>query len=71
MTATVPTDLTITDVQSLTFSYTSHTGRDNEGHGHPAPAHQTTQRLTRIQTARDFIMIRAEHLEFREKGAGG
>ena len=28
------------------------------------------ERLTRIKTPRDFIMIRAEHLEFREKGSG-
>jgi hypothetical protein len=28
------------------------------------------ERLTRIQTARDFIMIRAEHLEFRERVSG-
>jgi L-alanine-DL-glutamate epimerase-like enolase superfamily enzyme len=46
-----PTDLTITEIQSLTFRYTSHTGRDNEGHGHPAPAHEATQRLTRIRTS--------------------
>ncbi len=45
------TDLTITDVQSLTFRYRSHTGRDNEGHGHPAPEHDATQTLTRIRTA--------------------
>ena len=37
MAATVPADVTITGVESLTFSYTSHTGRDDEGHGHPAP----------------------------------
>jgi L-alanine-DL-glutamate epimerase-like enolase superfamily enzyme len=46
-----PTDLTITEIQSLSFRYTSHTGRDNEGHGHPAPAHEATQRLTRIRTS--------------------
>ena len=51
MAATVPANLTITDIESLTFRYTSHTGRDNEGHGHPAPAHEATQRLTRIRTS--------------------
>jgi L-alanine-DL-glutamate epimerase-like enolase superfamily enzyme len=51
MAATVPADLTITDIDSLTFTYTSHTGRDNEGHGHPAPAHEATQRLTRVRTS--------------------
>src|SRR6476620_7868899 len=43
--------MTITAVESLTFTYTSHTGRDDEGHGHPAPAHPATQRLTRIRTS--------------------
>ena len=51
MAATVPANLTITDIESLTFRYTSHTGRDDEGHGHPAPAHEATQRLTRIRTS--------------------
>jgi hypothetical protein len=27
------------------------------------------ERLTRLKTAHDFIMVRAEHLEFREIGA--
>jgi L-alanine-DL-glutamate epimerase-like enolase superfamily enzyme len=53
----LPTDLAtghaglrITGVQTLTFGYVSHVGQDDEGHGHPAPAHRATQRLTRIQT---------------------
>jgi hypothetical protein len=28
------------------------------------------QRLARLQTAQDFIMIRADHLEFRVRGGG-
>jgi L-alanine-DL-glutamate epimerase-like enolase superfamily enzyme len=40
----------ITEVQSLTFRYTSHTGRDSEGHRHPAPAHEAQQHLIRIRT---------------------
>jgi len=28
------------------------------------------QRLARLQTAQDFIMIRADHLEFRVPGSG-
>src|SRR5438105_2687701 len=49
--AALPRDLRITDVQSLTFTYRSRVGRDDEGHAHPAPAHEATQRLTRIQTS--------------------
>ncbi|MHB8644614.1 MAG: enolase C-terminal domain-like protein [Thermomicrobiales bacterium] len=44
-------ETTITAVESLTFSYRSHTGRDNEGHGHPAPEHEKQQILTRIRTS--------------------
>lgn len=40
----------VTDVQSLTFRYRSHTGRDSEGHSHPAPAHDAERRLIRIRT---------------------
>ncbi|MGH7922243.1 MAG: enolase C-terminal domain-like protein [Candidatus Dormibacteraceae bacterium] len=40
----------ITEVQSLTFRYQNHTGRDSEGHRHPAPAHDAEQRLLRIRT---------------------
>jgi L-alanine-DL-glutamate epimerase-like enolase superfamily enzyme len=34
----------------MIFTYHSHVGRDAEGHAHPAPVHEATQRLTRIQT---------------------
>lgn len=40
----------ISDVQSLTFRYQNHTGRDSEGHRHPAPAHDAEQRVIRIRT---------------------
>jgi L-alanine-DL-glutamate epimerase-like enolase superfamily enzyme len=44
-------DHRITEVESLTFHYRNHTGRDSEGHRHPAPAHDAEQRLLRIRTA--------------------
>lgn len=44
------TDHRITEVQSLTFRYQSHTGRDSEGHRHPAPGHDAEQRVVRIRT---------------------
>jgi L-alanine-DL-glutamate epimerase-like enolase superfamily enzyme len=50
-TAALAQEMTITGIDSLTFKFTSHTGRDDEGHGHPAPAHEKTQRLTRIRTS--------------------
>lgn len=40
----------ITEVESLTFRYQNHTGRDSEGHRHPAPAHDAEQRVIRIRT---------------------
>ncbi len=43
-------DRRITDVQSLTFHYQNHTGRDTEGHRHPAPVHDAEQRVIRIRT---------------------
>ena len=43
--------MTITGVESLTFTYRSHVGRDDEGHGHPAPEHDATQTLTRVRTS--------------------
>lgn len=43
--------LTIVDFQTLTFNYTSHVGRDDEGHGHPAPAQTKRQTLTRVRTS--------------------
>lgn len=45
------TGITITDVQSLTFSYRSSVGRDEDGHAHPAPEHDATQTLTRVRTS--------------------
>ena len=44
-------NLTITDIQTKTFTYQSRVGRDDEGHGHPAPAHTKTQILTRVRTS--------------------
>ena len=44
------TEHRIAAVESLTFGYQSHTGRDSEGHRHPAPAHDAVQRLVRVRT---------------------
>ena len=44
-------DLTITDVQTVTFRYRSRVGRDEEGHAHPAPEHDALQTLLRIRTS--------------------
>src|SRR5262245_16368367 len=44
-------DLTIVDVQTLTFRYRSRVGRDEEGHAHPAPEHDATQTLLRVRTS--------------------
>ena len=41
----------ITGVSVRTFTYTSHVGRDSEGHGHPAPPRETTQSLMTIETS--------------------
>jgi L-alanine-DL-glutamate epimerase-like enolase superfamily enzyme len=49
--AALAQEITITGIESLTFNFISHTGRDDEGHTHPAPAQQKTQRLTRIRTS--------------------
>jgi L-alanine-DL-glutamate epimerase-like enolase superfamily enzyme len=38
----------IAAVESLTFAFCSHVHRDHEGHGHPGPARQAVQTLTRI-----------------------
>lgn len=50
-TAALAGDLTITAIDSLLFRYTSHVGRDDEGHAHPAPAHEKRQRLLRLRTS--------------------
>jgi L-alanine-DL-glutamate epimerase-like enolase superfamily enzyme len=44
-------DLRVVDVQALTFRYSSRVGRDEEGHGHPAPEHDAFQTLTRVRTS--------------------
>ncbi len=36
----------ITDARLVTFRYTSHVVRDEEGHSHPGPAHEAIQTLT-------------------------
>jgi L-alanine-DL-glutamate epimerase-like enolase superfamily enzyme len=43
--------LRIVDVQALTFRYPSRVGSDEEGHAHPAPAHDALQTLTRVRTS--------------------
>lgn len=41
----------IVDVQTMTFRFMSHVGRDDEGHGHPAPEHAAQRTITRVQTS--------------------
>ena len=41
----------ITRVSVRSFTYTSHVGRDSEGHGHPAPSREATQSLVTIETS--------------------
>ena len=43
--------LKIVEVQTLTFRSTSHVGRDDHGHGHPAPPHEARQTLMRVRTS--------------------
>ena len=50
-TAALAGNLTITAIDSLTFRYQSCVGRDDEGHAHPAPAHEKRQRLLRLRTS--------------------
>ena len=40
----------ITGFEARRFRYTSHTGRDEEGHGHPAPPHDAVQTLMAVHT---------------------
>ncbi len=40
----------ITAITTETFTYTSHTARDSEGHTHPGPAHEARQTLLRVAT---------------------
>jgi L-alanine-DL-glutamate epimerase-like enolase superfamily enzyme len=49
--ATELSTLKIVDVQTLTFRFTTHVGRDDHGHGHPAAAHEDTRTLTRVRTS--------------------
>ena len=41
----------ITEITTQTFTYTSRTTRDSEGHTHPGPEHEARQTLLRIATA--------------------
>ncbi|MBN2391495.1 MAG: mandelate racemase family protein [Anaerolineae bacterium] len=40
----------ITEITTQTFTYTSHTTRDSEGHTHPGPEHEARQTLLRVAT---------------------
>jgi len=42
-------NLAIAEIQTLTFRYRSRTGRDNEGHTHPAAEHEKQQTLLRVR----------------------
>lgn len=44
-------NLTITDVQALTFTFRSRVGRDEDGHAHPADEHDARQTILRIRTS--------------------
>lgn len=44
-------NLSIVDIQTMTFRYTSHTGRDTKGHGHPSEPHEALKTVTRIRTS--------------------
>ncbi len=43
-------NISITGVQALTFRYMSQVGRDDEGHAHPAQAHEARRTITRVRT---------------------
>ncbi len=45
------TGVTITDVQVLTFKYTSYTTKDDEGHTHPGPGHEAQRTLMRVRSS--------------------
>ena len=40
----------IAEITTQTFTYTSRTTRDSEGHTHPGPEHEARQTLLRIAT---------------------
>lgn len=44
-------DVEITDIQTMTFRFRSSVGRDDEGHGHPAPEHDAIRTITRVRTS--------------------
>src|SRR5680860_1266172 len=44
-------NLSITDIQTMTFKHVSHTGRDTKGHGHPAEPHDAIKTITRVRTS--------------------
>jgi L-alanine-DL-glutamate epimerase-like enolase superfamily enzyme len=41
----------IVDFQTMSFRFVSHVGRDDEGHGHPAPEHEKRATITRVRTS--------------------
>ncbi|MGI8642503.1 MAG: enolase C-terminal domain-like protein [Thermomicrobiales bacterium] len=41
----------IVDFQTMSFRFVSHVGRDDEGHGHPAPEHEKRATITRARTS--------------------
>ena len=43
--------VTITDIQTLTFTYTAYTVKDDEGHTHPGPAHEAQRTLLRVRNS--------------------
>ena len=45
------TQLTITDIETLTFTYRSREVRDEEGHGHPGSEHDAQMTLLRVRTS--------------------
>ncbi|HEY7856184.1 MAG TPA: TatD family hydrolase, partial [Terriglobales bacterium] len=44
-------DLKIVGVEALTFKYRSRTGRDDEGHAHPAEEHDAQRTILRVRTS--------------------
>lgn len=45
------TAMKIVDFQTMSFRFVSHVGRDDEGHGHPAPEHEKRATITRVRTS--------------------
>lgn len=44
-------NMKIVDFQTMSFRFVSHVGRDDEGHGHPAPEHEKRATITRVRTS--------------------